>query len=303
MRVLILGCGYIGLPLGADLTRRGHQVFGLRRPGSPTADLTAVGISPLAGDLSRPEDLARLPGPYDWVVDCVASRGGGVEDYRRVYLQGARNVVAWLAPAPPACLVYTSSTSVYAQTDGSAVTETSPADPPAETAAILVETERVFLAAARAGTLPAVVLRLAGIYGPGRGYWFRQFLSGQARLEGPGPRLLNMIHRDDAVGAIQAALRHGRPGEIYNAVDDEPVTQLAFFQWLASALGRELPPTLAESGETARKRGLTHKRVLNHKLRAELQYQFQYPTFREGYAPEIQHARRLEPQAEAGGTG
>ncbi len=138
-----------------------------------------------------------------------------------MYLQGTRNLIEWLGAAPLKKFVYTSSTSVYGQNDGSVVKESSPTEPAAETGKILVETERVLLAAARkeiprpvdelctpespgkdgplttalspsegergntrppsdnprfVGTgFPAVILRLAGIYGPGRGYWFKQY--------------------------------------------------------------------------------------------------------------------------------
>jgi nucleoside-diphosphate-sugar epimerase len=119
-------------------------------------------------------------------------------------------------------------------------------------------------------------------------------MNGTARLEGKGERILNMIHREDVVGAIVAALRQARPGEIYNAVDDEPVSQLAFFEWLAGRLGRPLPPSGPEDTE-ARKRGVTSKRVSNRKLKAELGYRFKYPTFRDGYLPEIR--RPADPQA------
>lgn len=292
MRVLIIGCGYVGLPLGAELVRCGHEVLGLRRSGSAHGELEASGVMPLAADITKPADLARLPAGYDWVVNCVASSGGGVEDYRRLYLQGARNLVAWLSPAPPQKFVYTSSTSVYGQTDGSLVNETSPTDPVAETAKVLLETEQVFLAAARTTALPAVILRLAGIYGPGRGYWFRQYLKNEARIQGQGARMLNMIHRDDVVGAIIAALHQGLPGEIYNAADDEPVSQLGFFEWLSSSLGRSLPPSIPQAEDAAGKRGLTNKRVSNHKLKTELGYQFKYPTFREGYSAEVKRLRQ-----------
>ena len=100
------------------------------------------------------------------------------------------------------------------------------------------------LAAAAERKFPAVILRVAGIYGPERGHWFKQFLKNEARIEGDGSRFLNMIHRDDVIGCIIAALENGTPGEIYNAVDDEPVTQLKFFQWLATELKRPLPPRL-----------------------------------------------------------
>jgi nucleoside-diphosphate-sugar epimerase len=240
----------------------------------------------MVGDITRPEDLARLPRTYDWVVNCVASAGGGVEAYREVYLQGTRNLVEWLSPGPLKKFTFTSSTSVYGQDDGLIVTESSPAQPAAETARVLRETEEVLLQAAWHRQFPAVVLRVAGIYGPERGYWLKQYLRCEARIEGRGERALNMIHRDDVAGAIIAALERGRAGEIYNAVDDEPVSQLDFFRWLSGRLGKEMPPFVEET-EAGGKRGVTSKRVSNRKLRDELGYQFKYPTFREGSVDEL----------------
>ena len=280
MRVLIVGCGYVGLPLGKELARQGHAVFGLRRSVLADAELQAAGITPLHADITRPETLARLPRDFDWVVSCVAA-GGGAANYRRVYLDGTRNLLDWLAGMPPEKFVHIGSTSVYAQFDGSVVTEASPADPVAETSKILRQTEKVLLAAAR-GKFPAVILRVAGIYGPGRGHWVKQFLRGEARIEGDGSRWLNMIHRDDVVGCIIAALNNGRAGEIYNASDDEPMSQLNFFAWLAETLGKPLPPSVPETPDE-RKRGVMAKRVSNAKLRTELKYQFRFPDFRAGY--------------------
>jgi nucleoside-diphosphate-sugar epimerase len=294
MRVLIVGCGYVGLPLGAELVRLGHEVSGLRRNASAEGELKTAGITPLIADITRPETLAQLPREFDWVVNCVAA-GGDAENYRQVYLQGTRNLIEWLAPAFAEAsarqalkkFVYTSSTSVYGQTDGAQVKETSPAEPFVDTAKILLETENVLLAAAREKKFPAVILRVAGIYGPDRGHWFKQFLKNEARIEGDGSRFLNMIHRDDLIGCIVAALKSGRPGEIYNAADDEPVSQLNFFRWLVEALDKPLPASEPENPAENRKRGVTNKRVLNRKLKMELGCQFKYPNFRKGYSAEL----------------
>jgi len=293
MRVLIVGCGYVGLPLGAELVRQGHEVFGLRRSASAENELKSVGIQPLTGNVTKPETLAKLPRQFDWVVNCVAA-GGSVENYRQIYLEGNRNLVSWLADSPPKKFVYSSSTSVYGQNDGSVVTEKSPVEPDAGTAKVLVETEKVLLDAAAQKKFPAVILRLAGIYGPGRGHWFKQFAKGEARIEGDGSRFLNMIHRDDVAGCIIAALNNGRAGEIYNAVDDEPVSQVDFFKWLAARLGKPLPPSSSADAGIVRKRGATNKRVSNRKLKTELGYQFKHPNFRNDYGVEILRLKRAD---------
>lgn len=290
MRVLIVGCGYIGLPLGQALAAHGHSVVGVRRSSDADAELAAAGIEPVHLDITRSGELDRLEGGFDWVVSLVAStRGGGPDDYRHVYLQGTRNLLDWLASQPPRKFVYTSSTSVYAQNDGSLVKESSTTEPSAPTAQVLLETEALLLAAARSG-FPSVLLRSAGIYGPDRGHLFKQYLNNQAQIPGQGLRFLNMIHRDDLVGIIITALEHGRPGEIYNAVDNEPVAQIHFFRWLSETLGKWMPPFGPEESEADRKRGLTNKKVSNRKLTMELGYRFKYPTFRQGYTAEI---RRL----------
>ena len=302
MKCLIVGCGYVGLPLGAELVRLGHEVSGLRRSTSAEAELKAAGIKPLIVDITRPETLAKLPSGFDWVVNCVSSTGGNAEDYRQVYLQGTRNLIEWLTPSLPKKLVYTSSTSVYGQTDGSQVKESSPTEPAAETAKVLLETEKVLLGnnGSRVRSphqnLPAVILRVAGIYGPDRGHGFKQFLKNEARIEGDGSRFLNMIHRGDLIGCIIAARKSGRPGEVYNAVDDEPVSQANFFRWLAATVGKYPPPSVPENPVEDRKRGVTNKRVLNRRLKMELGYQFKYPNFRKGYTAEIlrlEHAGEL----------
>jgi nucleoside-diphosphate-sugar epimerase len=293
MRVLIVGCGYVGVPLGAELVRLGHEVFGLRRNPAAENELKTAGIQPLFGDVTKPEELINLPRDFDWVVNCVAA-GGDAENYREVYFDGTKNLIEWLAPNPPKKFVYTSSTSVYAQNDGSQIKESSPAEPTAETSKILVETEKILLDASAEKKFPAVILRVAGIYGPDRGHAFKQFLKDAAEIAGDGSRHMNMIHRDDLIGCIIAALKSGRAGEIYNAVDDEPVSQLHFFQWLAQAVDKPMPPSMPENSDAIRKRGTTNKRVSNRKLKMELGHRFKHPTFRQGYSAELLRLDRAE---------
>lgn len=298
MRILILGCGYVGVPLGAELVRQGHAVLGARRTAAGDEGMKAAGITPLTADLTKLSDLEGLPGPFDAVINLVsAGRRGDVDAYRQVYLEGTRNLVAWLQGKPLRKYIYTSSTGVYGQTDGSAVKEDSPTQPASETSRVLVATEQLLQEAARQQRFPAVILRVAGIYGPDRIYWLDQFLKKQVKLEGAGDRLMNMIHRDDLVGGLLAALQSARAGGVYNVVDDEPAPQLRFFRWLAETLGMGLPPFETPAESAARPPGKTNKKVLNRTLKMELGVAFKYPTFRQGYTAEIQRldqAGRLE---------
>jgi nucleoside-diphosphate-sugar epimerase len=256
-------------------------------------ELKAAGIVPVTADITQFEELQRLSPEYDWVINCVSASGGGADEYQAVYCQGTRNLLEWLSTASPRKFVYTSSTGVYGQTDASWVEESSLTEPGTVTGKILMDTERMLLEAHQRLGFPAVIVRVAGIYGPGRGYWLKQFLNGEARVEGEGERLTNMIHVEDVVGVIRCVLEKGRPGEVYNAVDDEPVSQLALFEWLSSRLDKPLPAKASQMPGQGR-RGLTHKRVSNRKLKNTLGYRFKYPTFREGFEGEI---RRLEGQA------
>ncbi|HEX3717395.1 MAG TPA: SDR family oxidoreductase [Verrucomicrobiae bacterium] len=295
MRVLIVGCGYVGLSLAAELVRLGHEVFGVNRSPEKAAELRAGGIQPLTADITRRAALDALPGPFDWIVNSVSSNKGKLEDYQQIFLNGTHHLLDWLASAPPKKYVHVGSTSVYTQIDGSMVKETSLAQPTTEMGLVLAETEQTLLRAFRDRKFPVVLLRVAGIYGPGRGQLFLQYLKDEAHLSGKGERLLNMIHRDDVVNAVIAALKNGRPGEIYNVVDDEPVPQIHFFRWLSETLGKGMPPFSNDGTVGGRKRVLTHKKVSNRRLRMELGCALRYPTFRQGYTAEIQ---RLEDAGE-----
>jgi nucleoside-diphosphate-sugar epimerase len=138
MRILIVGCGYVGLALGQRLSSSGAEVLGLRRQGDPDGAMAAAGIQPLSGDLTRPADLEAIPGDFDAVVCAVSSSRGGADAYREVYLGGARNLIEWARHRRVGRMVSVSSTSVYSQTDGSWVSEDSPVEPAGETGRLLV---------------------------------------------------------------------------------------------------------------------------------------------------------------------
>ena len=287
MRVLIVGCGYVGTALGIQLSRLGHRVSGVRRSSEGVAELAALGISPIQADVSEPVECREVPGTFDWIVNTVSAGRTVLDSYRRVYLEGTRNLIDRFGGESPVKYVYTSSTGVYGQQDGSTVSEQSSTEPGHDTGNVLVETEQMLFAAFREKTFPAVILRAAGIYGPGRGYWLRRFQSGQARQEDGGGRTVNMIHRNDLVSAIIAALDRGAPGEVYNVADNHPTTVPEIYAWLAQTTGRPLHPPSEIPEPAGGSRMTTHKRVSNRKLVETLNWQAKYPSFREGYSAEL----------------
>jgi len=278
--VLLIGYGYVGREVGAALLRRGVPVTAWTRSGLPSEEGAHPLLSLHGGDVADPGAWRSLRGDFGAVIHAASSNRGGPEAYRSVFVEGVRRIAAAAAASSGTRLLLVSSTSVYGQTAGEEVDESSPAAPATETGKLLRLAEAEALD--RFGDRAAVV-RSAGIYGPGRGVLFRRFLAGEAVIEGDGQRLMNQIHRDDLAAALLHLLDRKRFG-LFNAADDEPTTHLSFYQWLAARTGRPLPPFGPVN--TERKRGVTHKRVSNAKLRAS-GWEPHYPSFREGLDAEL----------------
>jgi nucleoside-diphosphate-sugar epimerase len=284
-RVLIVGCGYVGEAAANAFHDRGWEVEAWTGSEQSAAKLGGRPYSVRAVDVTDGEVVSRSPLEFDVVFHCVSSRGGGEEEYRRLYFEGARNLVRTF---PRATLVFTSSTSVYPQKDGSDVDETSPAEPAHGKGKILRETENVVLAAG------GIVARLAGIHGPRRSFFLSRFLSG-GTPPGENDRLINQVHRDDIVSALLllAERRAAVRGEIFNIVADRPITPNRADEWLRSRLNRRalaVPNSTfgsgAKFGKPNRKRGISNKRVTNQKLRG-LGWQPRYPDFETAMAENI----------------
>jgi nucleoside-diphosphate-sugar epimerase len=243
----------------------------------------------LACDITDPASLSAAPELQnaDALISAVSSGRGGEDTYREVYLRGLQNAITRLNPAR---VLFVSSTSVYAQNDGSWVTEESPAEPLSPTSRILREAENIALGHG------GIVARLAGIYGPGRSVLLRKFLAQSAIIEGEGTRRINQIHADDAAGALFHLIARDLPPGIYNVSDDSPVTQLACYQWLSERLGMPLPPR--GPIDPNRKRGVTDKRVSNAKLRS-LGWTLKYRSFQEA----LERDAELLAAARADGSG
>jgi nucleoside-diphosphate-sugar epimerase len=270
-RILIAGCGYVGQATADLFHAAGWEVEGWTASEKSAAALSAKPYPVCHVDISNRDQVAARPGTFDAVVHCASSRGGGVESYRQIYLNGARNLLDRFVGTK---MLFTSSTSVYAQRDGSWVTEESETKPVRETGRVLLETEKVVLG--RGGT----IARLGGIYGPGRSALLSKFLAGTAIIDPENDRFVNQAHRDDIASALSLLVSvDWQERQIYNVVDDEPMLQSDCYHWLAQRLNRPLPPIGKSTGQ--RKRGDSNKRVSNAKLRS-LSWTPKYPTFAEG---------------------
>ena len=253
--LLIAGAGF----LGSEIARQAAPDFKV------TTLTKSGGDGSLACDLSSESEIKKLRGKIpapDLIIHCASSGRGGTEAYQAIFVNGTRRLKETF---PEAHLLFTSSTSVYHQTEGETVDETSPTSPERETSRLLLEAEKQVDTAAR----------LAGLYGPERSVVLRKFLAGEAVIEEDGRRTLNQIHVQDAASAC-LFLARGKHLGIYNVTDDEPMSQLECYQGLAEHFNKPLPPI----GERmlSRKRAWTHKSVQNTKLR-ELGWTPIYPKF------------------------
>lgn len=285
--LVIFGCGYIGSATAAHALARGLKVTALTRNAEKARHLRDAGITTVVAELAAHDWHAEVASAPDFVLNCVSSGGGGPEDYRRSYVDGMRSILGWAERhGRIGTVVYTSSTSVYPQGDDVEVTEDSGHEGVSERGAILLEAERLLRAGERARAC-GFVLRLAGIYGPGRHYLLEQIRSGV--VSGVGEHRLNLIHRDDIVAAVFACLeasvrtgRGGGGGDVFNLADDRPTPKREVVAWLAGRMGLPRPEF---SGEPAggRRALVPNRRISNTRLKATLGWRPRFPDFRAGY--------------------
>jgi len=282
--LVIFGAGYVGAEVARQAVARALRVTALTRNAAKAEALRALGATAVVADLAA-DDWHRHPAlakGADFALNCVSSGGGGADGYRRSYVEGMRSVLAWAGRVPVGVIIYTSSTSVYPQDGGVRVDETAPTEGTGENGRILLEAEAL-LRGWDGG--PGFVLRLAGIYGPGRHHLLDQVREGSGIVAGRGDHHLNLIHRDDIAGAVWAALAAPAEakGGVFNVADDGAAPKAEVIRWLAGRLGATAPDF---SGAPAPgRRAVTPDRVIaNDKLKCVLGWRPLYPTFREGYA-------------------
>jgi nucleoside-diphosphate-sugar epimerase len=273
-RILIAGCGYVGQATAALFHEAGWEIEGWTFSASSAKKLSRLPYTIRTVDIADHDQVRSARSKFDCIIHCASSGGGGADQYRRIYLEGVRNLLAIFAGMR---LLFTSSTSVYAQTDGTWVSELNAAEPIRETGQILREAEELVLAHG------GVVARLAGIYGPERSALLQKFLTGEAIIDRERDRFINQVHRDDIASALFLLAQRGAP-EIYNVVDDQPILLSECYEWLAAELRQLVPPNGLITKK--RKRGDSNKRVSNKKLRL-LGWRPRYPTFQDAMRKSI----------------
>lgn len=277
--LMIAGCGDVGGRLGQQLSAAGWTVYGLRR----SVALLPQGIRPVAGDLHADACPAAWPSePLDYLVYCAAATDHDEAGYRAAYVDGLRRVLTWLAQYSqrPKRLLFVSSSGVYGQQLGEWVDEQSPAEAGSYSGRIMREAEQLALNSG----LPASLVRLTGLYGPGREWLLKQVRQGYRVVSEP-PLYGNRIHVDDAAGLLAYLLQADARGvaldNCYIGVDDQPAPLHDVVAWLREQL--EISHWSDDS--TVRRSG--SKRCSNARARA-LGWTPQYPSYREGYRAILQ---------------
>ncbi|WP_339488987.1 SDR family oxidoreductase [Pseudomonas sp. EL_65y_Pfl2_R95] len=278
-QVLIAGCGDVGTRLGLQLAAEGWTVYGLRR----SVQRLPAPIIPVAGDLSGAQCPADWPaGSLDYLVYSAAATVHDEAGYRTAYIDGLRHVLAWLAKhgQTPKRLIFVSSSGVYGQQDGGWVDETSATEATGFSGKVMREAEQLALDSGIAAT----VLRLTGIYGPGREWLLNQVRQGY-RVASEPPLYGNRIHVDDAAGLLAFLLQADASGvaldDCYIGVDDAPAPLHEVVIWLREQLG------VSHWAEESTVRRAGSKRCSNARAKA-LGWTPKYASYQQGYGAILQ---------------
>lgn len=281
-RLVIFGCGYVGSEVAREALARGVQVVALTRNKAKAQELRQAGVEVVVADLAGDEWHEQIGGGPDFVLNAVSSGGGGLDGYRRSYVEGMRSVMAWAAGrGSVGTFVYTSSTSVYPQGGGVSVDEDTPTAGASERGRVLLEAEQLLTGEPDA-CRRWFVLRLAGIYGPGRVNLIEQVRTGT--VAGRGDHHLNLIHRDDVCAAIWAAFgaRRGVASGIFNVADDDAAVKSEVAGWLARRLG-VAPPVFSGVPMAGRNTVTPDRLIANDRIKRVLGWRPRFASFREGY--------------------
>ena len=297
-KILILGCGYLGTALGLAAARQGARVYGLRRRGGSSASFASGGrLEVLEGDLHAGGWDRDVPADIDTVFNFLSAGGQGLEGYRRNYRDAQDRVAEWAAGCkkPPGWYVFTGSTRVYPQGgDAWVCEEDAPEELPGDPAGnLLRQAEKKILSWGDDLFRRRVIIRLAGIYGPGREFLLRQIREGVTFPPEETGHFLNLIHRDDIVSAllrlITSKAMGETGGEVYNLSDGQPARKREIVEWLAHQIPaveggfQEAFSSSPKVAVTTRRGVRSSRRIDPEKFFAQFQWKPQMADFRKGY--------------------
>ncbi|MDQ8203721.1 NAD-dependent epimerase/dehydratase family protein [Pelagicoccus sp. SDUM812003] len=288
--LLVLGCGYLGRRIVATALEQGLRVKAVSKNEASLEEVARLGAETCQAWVDGATWHAFAGEGVDWVVNCVSSAGGGLEGYRRSYVEGNRSLAAWARSAGfGGKAIYTSSVSVYPDAGGGWVDERCSSEPSNERGKIVRESEQVFLDGVARGS--GYVLRLAGLYGPGRHLMLNTLREGPEEIPGWGDYHLNLVRIEDVESAVWSVLNESelKPG-VYNVIDDRPSLKEEMVAWIADRLkiakprftgkpggGRASSRRLGEGGRPA------DRRISNASLKASSGWRPRYSDYRKGF--------------------
>lgn len=273
---LIFGCGYVGEPVADRLSRGDEPVYAVTRSAEKARRLADRGILPITADWNDRRTLSRLP-QCKRVLIAVSYDPRSRLSREQSQVGGLVNLLEFLPRESDICCL--STTGVYHQRDGSWVDECSPARPAGAGGKTHLRAEEQLQRRHPAGR--RVILRLAGIYGPGRIPRLENVRS-ETPIAGPDRGWLNLIHRDDAVAAILAAWRLERREGVYLVGDDRPAVRRRFYEKIADLLRAPSPVFAAEGNRELSSRSESNKRVWNRRMRRDLVPRLKFPDYAAG---------------------
>jgi len=284
-KILIVGCGGVGALVAKSWLKQQAKVYALARSAQAVTRLNQLGITPVEGDLDQPASLLELPAAGAWIYYFAPPPGQGVSDPRMCAFVVAMQMLS----TPSAGIVYISTSGVYGDCQGDWVDENAEPAPVVDRARRRLDAETWLRGYGRKSGVPVMVLRVGGIYGPGR-LPVERLKKGLPVLSLAQSSYTNRIHVDDLVAICVAAVERGRPDRVYNVCDDGPSTMTDYFFAVADALGLPRPPEvdLDEARRVMSAAMLSYltesRRMLNRRMHEELGIELRYPDLESGLA-------------------
>lgn len=283
MQAIIAGCGYTGLRVARLWARNGHDVYAMTRSEDKSQALRQMGLRPLILNLASDKAWPVLPDASVVLWSVGFDRTN--ENREEVWAGGLRRLMHRLPPCSERRWVMTSSTGVYGDAEGGVVTEETPAKPVSEGGIASLQTERVLREMA-APSNHCSILRLAGIYGPGRFLRRLEDLKAGVPIAAAPDEWLNLVHVNDIVRTIDFIAEHPDPPPLMNVVAAEPVTRRQYYSTLAELTGAPAPVFNENSGTRRGRHASGNRQIVSH-VRSRLGLSFLYDNCRDGLAQSL----------------